>query len=65
MSVDEVSGWDVCLRLLEAGLLSRVEQDHIIRILPPLIITEDQLREGLNILLNVLDEFAEKRRQVD
>ncbi|XP_046488931.1 ornithine aminotransferase, mitochondrial [Neodiprion pinetum] len=47
-------GWDVCLRLRDAGLLSRPAHGQIIRISPPLTITEDQLREGIHILTSTL-----------
>lgn len=50
-------GWDICLRLRDAGLLSRPAHGQIIRILPPLTITEEQLREGIHILTTVLKSY--------
>lgn len=47
-------GWDLCLKLKDAGLLSRPAHGQILRISPPLTITEEQLREGLNIITTVL-----------
>ncbi|XP_012283218.1 ornithine aminotransferase, mitochondrial-like [Orussus abietinus] len=47
-------GWDICLKLRDAGLLTRPAHGQIIRISPPLTITEEQLREGLNILTTTL-----------
>jgi len=41
------------LVLLSAGLYS-----NVIRILSPLVITDDQLEEGLNVLENVLEELC-------
>ncbi|KYN08380.1 Ornithine aminotransferase, mitochondrial [Cyphomyrmex costatus] len=50
-------GWDICLRLRDAGLLSRPAHGQIIRISPPLTITEEQLQEGINILTTVLKNY--------
>lgn len=50
-------GWDICLRLRDAGLLSRPAHGQIIRISPPLTITEEQLREGIHILKTVLNSY--------
>ncbi|XP_011058062.1 PREDICTED: ornithine aminotransferase, mitochondrial isoform X3 [Acromyrmex echinatior] len=50
-------GWDICLKLRDAGLLSRPAHGQIIRISPPLTITEEQLREGINILTTVLKNY--------
>ncbi|XP_011647198.1 ornithine aminotransferase, mitochondrial isoform X2 [Pogonomyrmex barbatus] len=50
-------GWDICLKLRDAGLLTRPTHGQIIRISPPLTITEEQLREGINILTTVLKSY--------
>ncbi|XP_054013627.1 ornithine aminotransferase, mitochondrial-like [Hylaeus anthracinus] len=54
---DFAEGWDICLKLKEAGLLTRPAHGQILRISPPLTITEDQLREGLNIITTVLKNY--------
>ncbi|KAG7200472.1 hypothetical protein KM043_001038 [Ampulex compressa] len=54
---DYADGWDICLRLKEAGLLTRPAHGQIIRISPPLTMTEEQLREGLHILTTVLKSY--------
>nr|XP_031842770.1 ornithine aminotransferase, mitochondrial-like [Nomia melanderi] len=54
---DFAEGWDICLKLKEAGLLTRPTHGQIIRISPPLVITEEQLREGLHILTSVLNSY--------
>ncbi|CAG5088272.1 Similar to Oat: Ornithine aminotransferase [Cotesia congregata] len=48
------NGWDVCLRLRDNGVLSRPAHGQFLRISPPLVIKEDQLREGLEIIKNTL-----------
>ncbi|XP_061941959.1 ornithine aminotransferase, mitochondrial-like isoform X1 [Apis cerana] len=54
---DFAKGWDICLKLKEAGLLTRPAHGQILRISPPLIITKEQLEEGLNIMTTVLRNY--------
>lgn len=42
--------WDVCLVMAENGLLAKPTHGHIIRFAPPLIISEDELREAIGII---------------
>ncbi|MBR5856078.1 MAG: ornithine--oxo-acid transaminase [Bacteroidales bacterium] len=42
--------WDVCLKMAEKGLLAKPTHKHIIRFAPPLVITEEQLREAIEII---------------
>ncbi|MFZ4740555.1 MAG: ornithine--oxo-acid transaminase [Bacteroidales bacterium] len=42
--------WDVCLKMAENGLLAKPTHGHIIRFAPPLVITEAQLREAIEII---------------
>lgn len=51
-----ISAWDVCLRMKEKGLLAKPTHDHIIRLAPPLTITEDQLDEAIGIIETVIAE---------
>jgi ornithine--oxo-acid transaminase len=51
------TAWDVCMALKENGLLAKPTHDHIIRFAPPLVITEDQLMEALDIIKDTLNEF--------
>ncbi|XP_008559382.2 ornithine aminotransferase, mitochondrial isoform X1 [Microplitis demolitor] len=51
---DFASGWDICLRLRDKGLLTRPAHGQFLRISPPLVIKEDQLREGLDIIKTTL-----------
>ncbi|MGB9746016.1 MAG: ornithine--oxo-acid transaminase [Bacteroidales bacterium] len=50
--------WDVCLALKENGLLAKPTHQHIIRFAPPLVITEEQLREALDIIKKTLLQFS-------
>jgi ornithine--oxo-acid transaminase len=49
--------WDVCLAMKENGLIAKPTHDHIIRFAPPLIITEAQLMEAIDIIKKTLKEF--------
>ena len=49
--------WDICLKLLENGLLAKPTHTNIIRFAPPLIITESQLIDCLKIIKNTIQEF--------
>jgi len=46
--------WNVCLKLLENGLLAKPTHGDIIRFAPPLIITENQLMECIDIIKKTL-----------
>jgi ornithine--oxo-acid transaminase len=39
--------WDVCLKMAENGVLAKPTHGHIIRFAPPLVITEEQLRDAV------------------
>ena len=49
--------WDVCLKLRDNGLLAKPTHGDIIRFAPPLIITEDQLMECVDIIRKSLSEM--------
>ena len=49
--------WDICLKLLENGLLAKPTHTNIIRFAPPLVITEDQLLECVEIIKDSIMEF--------
>lgn len=42
--------WDVCLKMAENGLLAKPTHEHIIRFAPPLVITEEELKEAIAII---------------
>ncbi len=54
---DGKEAWDVCVELANEGLLAKPTHQHIIRFAPPLIITEEQLREGIEIIKKVFKNF--------
>lgn len=58
LNKDFADGWDFCLKLRDAGLLSRPSYGQIIRIAPPLVINEDELRKGINIIITTLNNYT-------
>ncbi|MCF8295469.1 MAG: ornithine--oxo-acid transaminase [Bacteroidales bacterium] len=49
--------WDVCLAMKENGLIAKPTHGHIIRFAPPLVITEEQMHEALEIIRKTFAEF--------
>ena len=49
--------WDVCLKLRDNGLLAKPTHGDIIRFAPPLVITEQQLRECISIIKSTILSF--------
>ena len=49
--------WDICLKLLENGLLAKPTHTNIIRFAPPLVITEIELLECVEIIKKTIMEF--------
>ena len=50
--------WDVCLKMKENGILAKPTHQHIIRFAPPLVITEEQLRDALERIKESILSFA-------
>ncbi|KAH9518480.1 hypothetical protein Btru_016910 [Bulinus truncatus] len=46
--------WEVCLKLRDNGLLAKPTHGDIIRFAPPLVITEEQIRECSDIISKVI-----------
>jgi len=51
--------WDICLQLLENGLLAKPTHTNIIRFAPPLVITESQLFECVEIIKRTIQSFEQ------
>ena len=49
--------WDVCLAMKELGVLAKPTHGHIIRFAPPLVITEEQLREAISLIKKAILQF--------
>lgn len=52
------TAWDLCILMMENGLLAKPTHGNIIRFSPPLIIEEEQLREGISIIRRSLEDMG-------
>ncbi len=52
-----VEAWDICLKMKDMGLLAKPTHGNIIRFAPPLVISETQLREALEIIKSAILSF--------
>lgn len=49
--------WDVCLKMKELGVLAKPTHQHIIRFAPPLVISEEELREAIALIKQAILSF--------
>ncbi len=49
--------WDVCEKMKELGVLAKPTHQHIIRFAPPLVITETELREAIELIKKAILSF--------
>ncbi len=54
---DGKTAWDVCIKMSENGLLAKPTHDHIIRFAPPLVISEEELMEAIEIIKQSILSF--------
>ncbi|XP_043836167.1 ornithine aminotransferase, mitochondrial-like [Dromiciops gliroides] len=53
----DFTAWTVCLRLCANGLLAKPTHGNIIRLLPPLVIKEHEIREAAEIIKKTISSF--------
>ncbi len=58
-SPDSNTAWDLCVALKNNGLLAKPTHGNIIRFAPPLVMTEVQLQECIQIIEKTIKEFEE------
>ncbi|KAJ5202014.1 uncharacterized protein N7498_006677 [Penicillium cinerascens] len=51
------SAWDLCMLMKEKGLLAKPTHQNIIRLAPPLVITEEEIQQALNIINEAVTEL--------
>jgi ornithine--oxo-acid transaminase len=49
--------WDVCVKMKDLGLLAKPTHGNIIRFAPPLVISEESLREAIEIIKAAILSF--------
>lgn len=52
-----IDAFDFCLKLKDNGLLSKPTHDNILRLAPPLVITEAQINQSLDIINETIKEI--------
>jgi ornithine--oxo-acid transaminase len=52
------TAWNICLKFAENGLLAKPTHGNIIRLAPPLVITEEQIHECCDIIEKVISQFS-------
>jgi len=57
-SPESSTAWDICVKLAEAGLLAKPTHGNIIRFAPPLVMTEEQLHECVDIIESVVATYG-------
>lgn len=59
INTDEDSdlAWEICLKFRDNGLLAKPTHGNKIRLAPPLVMTEDQVKECLEIIEKSLNDF--------
>lgn len=51
------TAWDICVALMENGLIAKPTHEHIIRFTPPLIITFEQMMAAIHIIRQTFAQF--------
>jgi len=54
---DSSTAWDICMKLKDNGLLAKPTHGNIIRFAPPLVMTEKQLMECIEIISSTIRSF--------
>lgn len=56
-SPDSDTAWSFCVALKDNGLLAKPTHGNIIRFAPPLVMTEDELMDCINIIRKTVNQF--------
>ena len=54
---DSSTAWDLCVAMKDNGLLAKPTHGNIIRFAPPLVITENELRDCVSIIERTIAQF--------
>lgn len=52
-----VTAWDICMKLRDNGLLAKPTHGNVIRFAPPLVMTEPEMRECIEIIRSTILSF--------
>ena len=57
-SPESSTAWDICVKLAKAGLLAKPTHGNIIRFAPPLVLTEEQVHDCVDIIESVVATYG-------
>ena len=56
--IGKKTAWDICLKMMENGLLAKPTHDDIIRFAPPLCINKEELMKAIGIIKKSFEQMA-------
>lgn len=59
------SAWDLCMLLKSKGLLAKPTHENIIRLAPPLVISEAEIKEALRIIGEAIKELPDLKGEAE
>ena len=59
----ERTATEACYLMKDRGVLAKYTHQHIIRLAPPLVITEDQIDECVNIIKGVIHDLTHMKKE--
>ncbi|KAJ9250120.1 hypothetical protein DTO207G8_6256 [Paecilomyces variotii] len=59
------TAWDLCMLMKEKGLLAKPTHQNIIRLAPPLVITEDEIKTALSIIEQAVKELPNLKGEAE
>ena len=62
-SKSDKTAWELCLLLKSRGVLAKPTHVNIIRLAPPLVITEEELRDAAAIIAQALDDIVNMKKE--
>lgn len=57
-SAESSTAWDICMAMKDNGLLAKPTHGNIIRFAPPLVMTEEELKECIEIITSTIKNFS-------
>lgn len=57
-----IDGYDICLKMKERGVLAKQTHGNIIRFAPPLVISEEELNQALDIIEEVIQSILKNKK---
>lgn len=59
------TAWDLCMLMKDKGLLAKPTHQNIIRLAPPLVITEEEIQKALEIIAQAVSELPNLKGEAE